>query len=65
MMVYLLKVSDWGMIGHVNKGAQNCSVTLLRCVYFLQLRDCSGLNLFLTLNLESDPSIGLPLSVAL
>jgi hypothetical protein len=63
MIVYRPKVADWGTVSHGNKDVHTCSVTLQHSVYFLQLRDCSGLNLFQTLYLESSTSIELPISV--
>lgn len=57
MVIYRPNVADWGAVGHGNKDARACSVTLRHSVYFLHLQ------LSETLDLESYPPIGLPVSV--
>lgn len=57
IVVYRPNVADWDTVGHGNKDAHACSVTLRHSVYFLHLQ------LFQTLDLESNPPIRLPVSV--
>lgn len=51
--LYRSKAPNWSTVGHGNKGEESCNVILQNRTFFLHLRDRSGLNLFLSLGLES------------